>query len=235
MAKFHKQTGAKISELQTEITNTSNLLKDALTEKMQNIQKDINERNEASQEVITTDLKAFRDFAESKFNELKEQTTSNTKKNSESLKEQTEQISEKISGASKDIKALHKRIDEFHEAVNNVLDDHRNALIGEFQEGVGGMMKQNLNNFENLKKEQITQTQAINERNDESNENIISMLEATNEHLDKVNDNISENLEKKEQQFTKDLKSEVTDIKTILGAIQSDINLMKSVLTKIEK
>jgi hypothetical protein len=68
----------------------------------------------------------------------------------------------------------------------------------------------------------------------DTTDTLSSNLESTNQHLDEVNQNVNEVIKQTELQFSKELKTEITDVRNILSAIRSDIELMKSVLTKLD-
>jgi hypothetical protein len=146
----------------------------------------------------------------------------------------TTQLSEKVVAMTREARELQKQIESFREVTNNMFDDQQSTLIKEFQEGVGGLMKQNLDNYDKLKVENNAQTKDIVKQIDASTENLTSMFEATNAHMDKINENINVKMEQTEDQFRKEMNAEITDLRSILSTIRSDIELMKSVLTKID-
>ena len=95
-------------------------------------------------------------------------------------------------------------------------------------------MKQNLENFENLKKGNTSHTKEVITQIDQTTDSLSSIMEATNAHMDKTTENINENVQNTEEQFKKELNTEITDLRAILSTIRSDIELMKSVLTKVD-
>lgn len=239
--EVEKKIKVTTDNLQQDINNTSELLKKSINESFQGILKELSERNEATQTIITEDIHTFKDLNQTRFDEIgdlikvnfseiSEQTASTNDNNLKSYNG----ISEKLTEIGNNLLDTQEQVVTFQDATNNRFDESQNAILSEFQEGVGGLMKQNLDNFENLKKHDTAQSNEIIAQIDETTNNLITVIDATNEHMNKVNDNINENMKRTEDQFSKALKGEMTDIKTILGTIQSDINLMKSVLTKID-
>ncbi|WP_455392564.1 hypothetical protein [[Eubacterium] cellulosolvens] len=228
-------------EIQEIFDNTSKVLNETLNENLQKFLKEVCDSTEASQNVITGDIKSFKDFSGNKFDEVSdlvkvnfsefnEQFMDMDYKNTESVKK----LSEKVTKVEDQIQNSNERLMNFQEATNNMFDDQQKILITEFQQGVGGIMKQNLENFEKIKKVDSDQTKEIIIRMDESTENLTSIIEATNEHLEKLNTQTKENIKSSEDNVKKELKNEITDVRAILSTIRSDIELMKSVLTKLD-
>jgi hypothetical protein len=239
--EFEKKIKETTDKLQKELSSTSDQLKQTVDESLKNFIKEFSERTEASQAVITEDIHTFKDLSQTRFDEISdlikvnfseisEQTVSTNDNNLKSYND----LSEKLKDIGNNLLDTQEQVVTFQDATNNRFDDSQNTVLSEFQEGVGGLMKQNLDNFENLKKHDAAQTKEIVGQIDETTNNLLTVLDATNDHMNKVNDNINENMKHTEEQYTKDLKGEMADLKTILGTIQSDINLMKSVLTKID-
>jgi regulator of replication initiation timing len=238
LEKNMKVTNDKLGE---DLANTSGLIQKAVEENFQNILKELSERNEAMQTVITEDVHTFKDLNQTRFDELGDLVKVNFSEINEqavnfndNTKKSLREITDKVTEIGHNILDTQEQVITLQDATNNRFDESQSTLLKEFQEGIGGLMKQNLDNFDKVKKSENGQTREISARIDESTENLTSILEATNEHLDKVNENINHSMKLTEDQFTKDLKGEMTDLKTILGTIQSDINLMKSVLTKLD-
>ena len=234
LTKIQKSIDEKLEAASKEIKEASETLSEKLIESLEKLQNELNERNEATQAIITEDVKSLKDFNSTKFIELSDQANSLGKQSSKAITDLSKEISNKFSGMSKDIKELHESITNFHEGTNNILDDQQNTIITEFQEGIGGLMKQNLDNVDNMKKEFVEQTTQVLGRMDETTENLTSIFEATNAHMDKINENINNNIKLTEEEFKKEIKTEITDLRTTISTIRSDIELMKSVLTKLD-
>jgi hypothetical protein len=241
MEELQKNIQTTNDKIEEELGNTSKLLKETLDKNLQNIFKELCDRNEASQTIITDDIQTLKDLQHNKFGELNdlvkvnfsefnEQMTSIDSNNAKSFKS----LSEQLANLESLLKATDERVVTFQEATNNMLDDTQNLMVSEFQEGIGGLMKQNLENIENLKKSEASQTKKVIGRVDETSENITSIIEATNEHMNKLNAQTKDNLKSSESEIKKEFKGEITDIRAILSTIRSDIELMKSVLTKID-
>ncbi len=228
-------------KIQTEIDNVSNIIQETITQNHQTLLKELGDRNEAMQMIITEDLhslkkiteektKQLNDMAQDNFSDLNEQISEVDNKNTKYLKE----LSEQVKNTDKKIVSTQEQITSFQEASNNMFDDQQNTIISEIQEGIGGLMKQNLDNFKKLEKIETTQTANVTSRIDETTENLTSIIEATNEHLDKINEHVKDSIVNSESEIKKELNTEVSDIRAILSTIRSDIELMKSVLTKID-
>jgi hypothetical protein len=226
------QTELKSSaeKIQTDLNEASNLLKETITENYQNVLKELCDRNEASQIVITEDIHKLQDLVKVNFGEFNDKLTELEDKNSKA----TEELSDKIVNVGSDLTKTDEKLTTFQETTNNMFDEQQNVLISEFQEGVGGLMKQNLDNFGKTEKSLISQKDNIIKRLDESTEDLTSIMEATNEHLEKINNNIDESIKHSEDSIVKEMRDEVTDLRAILSTIRSDIELMKSVLTKVD-
>ena len=140
----------------------------------------------------------------------------------------------KILTLEKNIEDLQERVSSFQEVNTNMFDDQRSSLITEFQEGIGSVMKQNLESVETIRRNnEEFKNQTVSLIN-ETTDTIASNQETTNQHLDEVNENVNEVIKQTELQFSKELKTEITDVRNILSVIRSDIELMKSVLTKLD-
>lgn len=225
-----KQIKTASEKLQTEIENASNSAKDALMAELQKNHNELCDRNEATQTIITDDIHATKDQIQVRINELNDKVSEVIDNNTQSFKI----VNKSITEISKDLKNTEEHISTFQEATNNMFDDQQNAIVTEFQEGVGGLMKQNLDTSDKAEEQLKAQTKELTSRVDESSESLTSIIEATNEHLDKVAEHIKDHIKSTESQIKKELNTEVTDLRTILSTIRSDIELMKSVLTKVD-
>jgi gas vesicle protein len=205
LLKVSKKLEAKSNALETQIDDVSNQINEKLSEGFQ-----------ATQKAIIDEIAVLKEIDTEKFNDLSSQFTENT------------------STLKNDLSEIHERVINFQEANNNMIDDQTKTLIQEFQEGIGGLMKQNLDNIENLIKHNDDIKNQVASKIDDSKNDLNSVLDATNEHLDKANQNINETIKQTELQFNKELKSEISDVRGILSTIRGDIELMKSVLTKLD-
>ncbi len=226
LAKFTKLSNqiTKLSQviedrtttLQNSLENTTQAYHEKLAEGFQNVLKELETKTKNSQKEITDEINNLRSFSAEKFKDI------------------TDQVNNRTIPLDKSLVELHERVVNFQDANNNMLDDQKSTLIGEFQEGIGGLMKQNLENVESIRKNnEEFKNQTISQIND-STDSLTSSLESINEHLEQVNQNVTENIKQTELQFGKELKTEITDVRNILSNIRSDIELMKSVLTKLD-
>lgn len=227
LTKINNELESRTSSLHEQIETLSNQFNDKLTEGLQSVQKS-----------ILDDVNNLKEASFEKFNELSKSTLENVnnlkENNTERFNELSSQFNENIANVKNELNNVQERLVNFQEANNNMLDDQTKSLIAEFQEGVGGLLKQNLDNVENLVKNSDDMKNLVVTKVDESKDDLKSVLEATNEHIENINHNINENIKQTELQFNKELKTEVSDIRGILSAIRSDIELMKSVLTKLD-
>ncbi len=241
MDKMQQDIKATTDKIQTDMEYTANVLKESITENSQKLLKELCDRNEASQMIITEDIHNLQNVIKEKINEinvlvqekvtgLNEQVATIDNKNSEQNKELTKMITK----IDEELSSSKEQLTTFQDATNNMFDDQQNALITEFQEGIGGLMKQNLDNLKKIEKLDTSQKNDIIGRIDESTENITSIIEATNSHMDKINEQIGDNLKETEKGIDKEFKKEIADVRSILSTIRSDIELMKSVLTKLD-
>ena len=217
-------------KLQAEIENAANSAKDALIAELQKNHKELCDRNEATQTIITEDIHSMKDQIQVRINELNDTVAEECDNNTQSFKI----VNKSLTDLSEDLKNTEEHLSTFQEATNNRFDDQQNVIITEFQEGVGGLIKQNLDASDKTEKLMKAQTKELTSRVDESSESLTSIIEATNEHLDKVAEHMKEHIKSTESQIKKELNTEVTDLRTILSTIRSDIELMKSVLTKVD-
>jgi hypothetical protein len=216
LSRINTDLETKTASLKTDIEDTSTQINERLTEGFQNVLKELENRSETSKKEITDDIMGLREFSDEKF------------------KETAEMFANKIGLIEKNLVDLQERVSSFQEANNNMLDDQTNAVVTEFQEGIGSVMKQNLENVETIRRNnEEFKNQTVTLIND-TTDTLSSNLESTNQHLDEVNQNVNEIIKQTELQFSKELKTEITDVRNILSAIRSDIELMKSVLTKLD-
>lgn len=241
LIELQKKMKADTNKIQGDYENTSKMLKESIDENFQNILKELCDRNEATQVIITEDIHSLKDNVKEQFTEVKDLIRVNFSEiNDQAINfndvsiDSMDKISNLVTKIDTDLNNTKEQVTTFQEATNNRFDDQQNALINEFQEGIGGLMKQNLENYEELKELKTGQTKDITTRIDESTENLTTIIEATNEHLDKIFENTKEGIKNSETELKKELATEITDLRSILSTIRSDIELMKSVLTKID-
>jgi hypothetical protein len=225
-----KEIKTASENLQAEIESASNAAKDELIAEFQKNHKEQCDRNEATQTIITDDINAMKDQIQVRISELNDTVSEERDNNTQSFKI----VNKSLTELSKDLKNTEEHLSTFQEATNNMFDDQQKTIVTEFQEGVGGLMKQNLDTSNKTEKLMKAETKELTTRVDESSENLTSIIEATNEHLDKVAGHVKEHIKSTESQIKKELNTEVTDLRTILSTIRSDIELMKSVLTKVD-
>jgi uncharacterized phage infection (PIP) family protein YhgE len=131
---------------------------------------------------------------------------------SRELTEESKSINEQVEGMSNNINEMGSKMDNFREVTTNVMDEHQNAIASELKDAIATMRK-------NL---------------DENTDNLTSLFNSTNEHLDKIDESIGVKLASTHEDIQKDLQREVAELRTSLSTIRSDIELMKSVLTKLD-
>jgi len=244
MAKLTKMTSGlsslkknlleKTQEIQNELDNTQNILNQAVTDGFKESIKEINENTDSAKTTIQNNLKDFKDFDSERFNELNAQLVGLNEKLVQTLENQSEQLNGKLDGVSTNVGDISERVGNFHEAMNNVLDDSQRAIVNEFQEGVGALMKLNSENLDAMKINGAEVSEQIINQIENSTENLTTVLDATNEHIDKVNENMDVSVKNVESEISKQIDTEITDVRAILSSIRSDIELMKSVLTKLD-
>ena len=225
-----KELKAYTTNIQEELTKVSEMFDNVLNGQIKNLISELNERNEESQSVITEDIRNLKATTIKKIQEVNENLAKTDEKTAGSLKDMTD----KLSAVRADINKTEEHITVFQEATNHMIDDQQNAIIKEFQGGIGGLLKHNLENFGKLGKDNTTVKKDIANKIDETTENLTSIFDATNKHLDKVYDQIKEDMKLTENEYRKDMNKEITDLRAILSTIRSDIELMKSVLTKVD-
>jgi hypothetical protein len=230
LGKVQNSMDTKIKGIHSKILETTSDTKEAIIEHLETVFRDLNERNEATQSVITNDIKELKDYSTKKIEDVFSQNQELGKSNSESFTK----LTEGVSGVQSGVDEVKERISNFQEANSNILDDLQGAIVNEFQEGVGALMKQNLDESKSSKTFLNEQKKEIIKQIDESVENFSSILEATNEHMDKVNENVNSAVSHSEKELKKELNKEIADMRSILSTIRSDIELMKSVLTKVD-
>jgi hypothetical protein len=202
--------------IKSDIEENLNQIQNKVDEGIENLLSEYVQQTESSKNEIIDDIKEFRKFSDGKTKEL------------------MDQFSNKMVSMEKQLTDLNDRVNNFQETNSNAVEDQKAMILTEFQEGIGGVLKQNLENVEAIRKNnEDFKDQTITQIND-SNDNLNSELEATNQHIEQVNQNITESIRQTELQFGKELKTEITDVRNILSNIRSDIELMKSVLTKLD-
>ena len=228
-------------KINTNLDQTSKLLNETFENNLKNLLKEVSERTEASQAVITNDIQNLKDALHNKFGEINELVKVNFKethddalsfydKNDESFKKQDDRFTQMDQSYGN----LKEKVNTIQETINNRFDDQNNLFTTEIQKGINGILKDYSLNSDKLSKLGTEQTKNIITRVDECTENLTSIIEATNDHLEKVNEHQKEYIKATETEFKKEFKSDIGDIRAILSTIRSDIELMKSVLTKID-
>jgi hypothetical protein len=129
------------------------------------------------------------------------------------LNGEVKSISEKVEHMDKNIDEMGSNMDKFREITTNVMDEHQNAFVSELKEAINTIGK-------NL---------------DENTGNLTELFNSTNEHLDKIDENVARKLDESNENLQKELQREVTELRTSLSTIRGDIELMKSLLTKIDR
>lgn len=234
ITKVGKDFNSKTRAVNEELNNVSESLKTALSEGVQVILTELGTRADSEQAIITSEILGLKDFTNEKLNELIEQSTTSSENNVNAIQDISTQFSDKISKLGTEVKSLEKHMTTLHEATNNVLDDQQGAIIVEFQEGLGGVIKQNLDTHNKIIESETNSANSVMTRIDENAENLTSLFDATNEHIEKIHENINISLKNMEDEYNNELKTEITDVRSILSIIRSDIELMKSVLTKLD-
>jgi hypothetical protein len=230
MQTTQKEMKAYTTNIQEELTKVTENIQNAFNEQIHNIITELVDRNEEAQSVITEDIRNLKATTIKKFQEVNGNLNKVDEKTSETINE----VFNKLSSIRADLNKTEEHVTVFQEATNNMIDDQQNAIITEFQGGIGGLMKQNLENFSKLGKDNTGLKKDINKKIDETTGTLTEIFDATNSHLDKVQEQIKEDMKLTENEYKKDMNKEITDLRAILSTIRSDIELMKSVLTKVD-
>ncbi len=123
LTKISKKIETNASELHTQIENVSNQMNQKISDGFQ-----------AAQKAILDEITGAKELNLEKFSGL------------------TSLINDNVSALKSDLAELQERVINFQEANNNMIDDQTKVLTQEFQDGLGAVMKQNLDNVENLVK-----------------------------------------------------------------------------------
>jgi hypothetical protein len=207
-------------KLLKNVDATSTLLVNTMNENHEDLKSNLNEK-----------MQALEDLTSEKFTGMDEKIDEIDNKTIENLKG----LSRQVDGVRKDVTENVTNIKNLHVGTTNMMDDMQTNTIREFQEGIGGLMKQNLDNFENINNMQSANLADLTTKLNDSKDDLTSVVEATNEHLDKIYEKLQDDVQKSNEDVKNEILEEITDLRsTILSTIRNDIELMKSVVNKID-
>ncbi len=216
----------QLQSAEYNINNTSTIaanniikgLKDEAT-RLNKVQQSLNKLGVDSKkrtDAVSSDLRKVANLFKKTLNEnfgiLKTEVKENFGNLGRELTEEVKTISEQVENMDNNLNEMGSKMDNFREVSTNVMDEHQNAIVSELKDAIATMGK-------NL---------------DDNTDNLTSLFNSTNEHLDKIDESVGKKLDASQDNMQKDLQREVSELRTSLSTIRSDIELMKTVLTKLD-
>ncbi len=165
----------------------------------------------------------FKTTINQKFDALKGEIQDDFGNMSRDLTEEVKGISEQVENMSNTVNEMGSKMDNFREITTNVLDEHQTHLTSELKDSM-----------ENLNTKSAENVGEMSKSLEETVTNLTSLFNSTNEHLDKVSDGLMTKMDDANEESRKDLQREVSELRTSLSTVRSDIELMKSVLMKLD-
>lgn len=178
-------------------------------------------------DAISSDLRKvaslFKTTITQKFDALKGEIQDDFGNMSRDLTEEVKNISEQVGNTSNTIDDMGTKMENFREITTNVLDEHQTHLASELKDSMEAL---NTRNEESVGEMSKNLEDAVT--------NLTSLFNSTNEHLDKVSESVMKKMDDTTEDSKKELQREVSELRTSLSTVRSDIELMKSVLTKLD-